>query len=162
MYKNIWSKKHSISMFPSLIMFSLSTWILSGIKRRKASSRERPLPSIHTVWSLSQYSPRGVAQERFVTQSWEIKRTAVFLPRDAENGFLKFRKWFWSFSYIADHSCCSEALMTFLLLVNPSICQAGLIRYLCFLSVMPAWEVTVLLKTTCPFSSLKQSFKVEI
>ena len=30
-----------------------------------------------------------------------------------------------------------------------------------FSSVIPAWEVTVLQKTTCPLSSLKNSFKVE-
>lgn len=83
MYKNIWSKKHSITVFPSLIIFSLSTWILSGIKRRMASSWKRPLPSVHTVWSLFPEQPSGVwPMKSFVTQSQEIGRTAVFLPRD--------------------------------------------------------------------------------
>ena len=46
----------------------------------------------HRVISVPRAALGGVAQERFVTQSWEIKRIAVFLPRDAENDFLKFRK----------------------------------------------------------------------
>ena len=41
----------------------------------------------HPVIIVPRAALRGVAQERVVTQSQEIKRTAVFLPRDAENDF---------------------------------------------------------------------------
>ena len=41
----------------------------------------------HPVIIFPRAALGGVAQERVVTQSQEIKRTAVFLPRDAEKDF---------------------------------------------------------------------------